>query len=107
MDMAQECADTELVAYLFARRARRAATGPDQDRVLGLAGVATQTGGPPHVAAFAAVQRAHGHAIAGDERGWRPGFVLHHAVPMGAGGRGLAAAEPAADRRRLLGAGAS
>lgn len=70
-DMAQEADDTEFVAYLFARRAQRAADGPDQDRVLGLAGVATRTGGPPHVAAFAAVQRAHGHAIAGEERGFR------------------------------------
>jgi DNA-binding XRE family transcriptional regulator len=71
MDMAQEAADTELVAYLFARRAQRAAIGPDQDRVLGLASLATRAGGPPHVSAFSAVQRAHGHAIAGDERGFR------------------------------------
>ncbi|MFG3708990.1 hypothetical protein ACGF7U_30265 [Micromonospora sp. NPDC047670] len=67
MTLAQEAGDAEFAAYVFGRMAQRAANAVDCDRVLGLARAAGRSGsGGAQVQAFAAVQRAHGHAIAGD-----------------------------------------
>lgn len=67
MTMAQEANDSEFTAYVFARMAQRATGGVDEDRVLSLAQAASRTGTPhAHILAFAALQRAHGHAVAGE-----------------------------------------
>jgi len=67
LTMAQEAGDMEFTTYVFARLAQRAAEATDRDRVLGLARAADRSGGDrAPVRAFAALQRAHGHAIAGD-----------------------------------------
>jgi len=67
MTMAQEANDSDFSAYLFARMAERAAGSADEDRVLGLAEAAARVGtAHAHVLAFAALQRAHGHAVAGE-----------------------------------------
>ena len=66
--MAQQANDQDFAAYLFARMAQRAAAGPDQDRVLSLAEAAGRVGtARPHVQAFVALQRAHAHAVAGEQ----------------------------------------
>lgn len=65
--MAQESNDPDFLAYVFARMAQRAAEGPDRDRVLSLAEAAGRVEtSSMHVRAFAAVQRARGHAAAGE-----------------------------------------
>ncbi len=67
MSMAHEAADPDFSAYLFARMAQRAVGGMDEDRVLGLAQAASRIEtSSPHVQAFAALQRAHGHSLAGE-----------------------------------------
>ncbi len=67
LSMAQESGDADFSAYVFARMAQRAAEATDRDRVLGLARAAERSGGErTPVRAFAALQRAHGHAIAGE-----------------------------------------
>jgi transcriptional regulator with XRE-family HTH domain len=67
MTMAQEANDSDFSAYLFARMAQRATNGADEDRVLGLAQAASRANSvSPYVQAFAAVQRAHGHSLAGE-----------------------------------------
>jgi hypothetical protein len=67
--MALESHDTDFSTYVLARKAQRASRGADQDRVLGLAQAALRVGTAyPRVAAFAALQQAHGHALAGDTR---------------------------------------
>ncbi|MEV6695330.1 XRE family transcriptional regulator [Micromonospora sp. NPDC051196] len=72
LTMAQEAGDVEFTAYVFARMAQRAADAADQDRVLGLARAAERAGSyREQVRAFAAVQRAHGHAIDGDTAAFR------------------------------------
>lgn len=65
--LAMESNDLDFSAYALARRAQRAAAGVDHDRVLGLAQAAARVGtSHPQVLAFAALQRAHGHALAGE-----------------------------------------
>jgi hypothetical protein len=67
LSIAVEADDTDFTAYVLTRSAQRTASTPDHDRVLGLAQAAARTGTPHRrVLAFAALQRAHGHAIAGD-----------------------------------------
>lgn len=69
MSMAHEAEDPDFSAYLFARMAQRAVEGADQDRALGLAEAATRVGTRHrHVRAFAALQRGHGYAAAGESR---------------------------------------
>ncbi|MEV4545236.1 hypothetical protein [Micromonospora echinaurantiaca] len=82
LTMAQEAGDAEFTAYVFARMAQRAAEATDRDRVLGLARAADRSGaaGPP-VRAFAALQRAHGQAIAGDTSAFQAAVNdAHHLV---------------------------
>jgi hypothetical protein len=68
MSMAHEANDLDFSAYLFARMAQRAVCTADEDRILGLAQAATRVGTTHrHVLAFAALQRSHGHALAGDK----------------------------------------
>jgi hypothetical protein len=67
MSMAFESNDKDFSTYVLARAAQRAAGGADKDRVHGLARAAARVGtSNPHVLAFAALQRAHGHALAGE-----------------------------------------
>lgn len=67
LTMAQEAEDREFTTYIFARMAQRAVVGTDRDRVLGLARTAGRIGsGRPQVRAFAALQQAQGHALAGE-----------------------------------------
>ncbi|MBL6280390.1 XRE family transcriptional regulator [Micromonospora fiedleri] len=90
--MAQEAGDVEFTAYVFARMAQRAADAADQDRVLGLAHAAERAGSSrEQVRAFAAVQRAHGHAVDGDTTGFRTAVddAQHLAATTGADAHGL------------------
>ncbi|WP_239141904.1 XRE family transcriptional regulator [Actinoplanes campanulatus] len=67
MSLAFESKDVNFSTYVLARSAQRAAGGADQDRVLGLAHAATRLGASHRqVQAFAVLQRAHGHALAGE-----------------------------------------
>jgi hypothetical protein len=69
VSMAREADDRDFSAYLFARMAQRARGGPDEDRVAGLARTsARENTRQPQIRAFAALQRAHGHAMAGEVR---------------------------------------
>lgn len=84
LTLAQEAGDAEFTAYVFARMAQRAADAVDRDRVLGLARAAGRSGGHgAQVRAFAAVQRAHGHAIAGDTCAFQA--AVDHAQQLVAG----------------------
>ena len=66
MDLSQEADDAEFTAFVLARKAQRAAAARDDDRSVGLAKAAARSPqAPALVRAFAAVQQAHGHAIAG------------------------------------------
>lgn len=66
MSLAIESKDADFSTYVLARSAQRAAGGADQDRVLGLAQAATRLGASHRqVEAFAVLQHAHGHALAG------------------------------------------
>ncbi|MEV0810916.1 XRE family transcriptional regulator [Micromonospora sp. NPDC050200] len=82
LTMAQEARDAEFTAYVFARMAQRAAEATDRDRVLGLARAADRNGGHrAPVRAFAALQRAHGHAIAGNTSAFQAAVDdAHHLV---------------------------
>lgn len=68
--LAQEAGDRDFAAFLFARMAQPAAgSDREQDRILGLAQAASRVGTThPYVQAFATLQRAHGHAFAGQTR---------------------------------------
>lgn len=67
MSQAFESNDTDFSSYVLARKAQRASSGVEQDRVLGLAQAAVRVGtSHPQILAFATLQRAHGHALAGD-----------------------------------------
>ncbi|SCL73600.1 helix-turn-helix domain-containing protein [Micromonospora peucetia] len=92
LTMAQEAADMEFTAYVFARMAQRAATAADQDRVLGLARAADRAGSlNAQIRAFAAVQRAHGHTVEGDATAFRAAIddAQHLAASTGANDGGL------------------
>ena len=67
MSLAFGSKDVDFSTYVLARSAQRAAGGADQDRVLGLAQAATRLGASHRqVHAFAVLQTAHGHALAGE-----------------------------------------
>lgn len=67
LTMTQEVNDRDFTTYVFARMAQRASEATDLDRVPGLADAARRSGGNhKQVRAFAALQRAHGHAITGE-----------------------------------------
>ncbi|MEU5725031.1 helix-turn-helix transcriptional regulator [Micromonospora sp. NPDC047738] len=82
LTMAQEAGDAEFTAYVFARMAQRAAEATDRDRVLGLARAADRSGSAQApVRAFAALQRAHGHVIAGNTSAFQAAIDdAHHLV---------------------------
>ncbi|MFG1954991.1 XRE family transcriptional regulator [Micromonospora sp. NPDC048830] len=85
LTMAQEVGDAEFTTYVFARMAQRAAEATDRDRVLGLARAAGCSGnGRGQVRAFAALQRAHGHAIAGNTAGFQAAVDDAHHLVAGA-----------------------
>jgi hypothetical protein len=68
MSMSQESNDEAFISYVLARRAQRAVGSSDEDRVVGLSQASARTGGaPPLVRAFAALQAARGHALAGQQ----------------------------------------
>lgn len=72
LTMAQEAHDADFTMYVFARMAQRSAESTDRDRVLGLAHAALRSNGDqPRVRAFAALQRARGHALTQDVSGFR------------------------------------
>ncbi|MDG4833786.1 XRE family transcriptional regulator [Solwaraspora sp. WMMD1047] len=79
--IAQEADDREFSAYVLARRAQRMVGGGDEDRVVGLAQAASRVpDAPVLVRAFAAVQQAHGHAIAGDSTAFQAGIERARAL---------------------------
>lgn len=91
--MAQEAGDAEFTAYVLARMAQRAVDAADQDRVLGLAHAAERASSiRSQVRAFAAVQRAHGHAVEGDSAAFQAAIQdaqrLADAAGSGDGGLG-------------------
>ncbi|PSK66210.1 hypothetical protein B0E53_01816 [Micromonospora sp. MH33] len=97
--MAQEAGDAEFTAYVFARMAQRAVDAADQDRVLGLAHAAERASSiRSQVRAFAAVQRAHGHAVDGDSAAFQAAIEdaqrLANSADAGNGGLGSFCTSP-------------
>lgn len=79
--MAQEADDQEFWAYVLTRKAQRMVGTGDEDCVVGLARAASRLPDtPPLLHAFAAIQQAHGSAIAQDASAFQAAVERAHTL---------------------------
>jgi tetratricopeptide (TPR) repeat protein len=84
MEMAQESDDPMWVGYILARKAQRAGRTGDADRTVGLGQAARRVAElPPLARAFAHLQEASGHALAGETHDCEAALAAAHNLVAG------------------------